>query len=122
MDNDIEREDEQDRGETEGEDEEDEEESEREDLFIDLTAHIKHNLKRHLDRVNCTKSIATYGTCANPVITSIHVTGVGSIGFPLSARDAEALVGGDGQASDRRESKRLELDASEWKIENPSWE
>jgi len=125
MDDVIERKDEQDRGETEGEDEEDEEdeeESEREDLFIGLTAHIKHNLKCHLDRVNCTKSIATYGTCANPVITSIHVTGVGSIGFPLLARDAEALVGGDGQASDRRESKRLELDASEWKIENPSWE
>jgi len=132
----MDKDNEQDGGATEDEDEEDmdnkdEEDEEDESMMdkdeqdnpsIDLTAHIKHNLQRHLDRVNCTRSIATYGTCANPVVTSIHVTGVGSIGFPLSARDAEAIIGGDGQASNRRGSEPLELDASDWKMENPSWE
>ena len=119
---DMDDEDEEEEDEEDEEDEYEEDENEQNDPSIDLTAHIKHNLQRHLDRVNCTKSIATYGTCTNPVITSIHVTGVGSIDFPLSARDAEAIIRGDGQASDRRGIEHLELDASDWKMENPSWE
>lgn len=129
----MDKDDEQDEVKTEDEDEEDmgdegekdgnkEDEDEQDDMSIDLTSHIKHNLQHHLNRVNCIKSIATYGTCANPVITSIHVTGIGSISLPLSVRDADAIIGRDGQASDRRKIQPLEINASDWKMENPSWE
>jgi hypothetical protein len=95
-----------------------------------LTTRIKSQLIRCLSQIKYAGSFATFNTYLNAANPGIVIDGIGSIGLPLSERDAKAIIKISKQSPFGKGSETIidtevrnswELHASQFKVENPSW-
>lgn len=114
----------------EEENDEGEDDDENEDQDPLLWRKIKSGLQTSLDGLSTAMSFASSGLC--PVVENpgLHIAGVGSVGLPLSERDARlilavshpALYGkGSDTIVDTTVRRTQELDVDQFEIRNPKW-
>lgn len=91
---------------------------------------IKRQLRARFSALKAGGSFATSGVCPDAVNPNLFVKGVGTVGLPLSERDAKAVLEASHQAPygkgtetiiDTSVRKTSELNAEEFEIRNVSW-
>lgn len=91
---------------------------------------IKSQVRLQLSAQKSSGSFAVSGILPNAVNPGLSVQGIGTIGLPLSDRDAKALIGASHQAPygmgtetvvDTAVRKTWELNKDQIKIRNPAW-
>ena len=96
-----------------------------------LAVETKSQLLRCLSRVNDTASFATFAACPLAANPGIVIEKTGSVGLPLSDRDAKAIIEVSHRAPFGRGSetvvdtdvrKTWELNADQFQLVNPAWQ
>lgn len=96
----------------------------------DKASVIKHELLAHYSAQTSSATFATSGACPDAVNPCLSVTGIGTVGLPLSDRDAKAIIGASRQAPygkgtetfvDTSVRKTWEIDADAFQVRNAAW-